>query len=70
MSGKITTEELGTVMRSLGLNPSESELKDMINEVDADNSGTVEFPGAPLRETRCFMKQRDRLTCLIQTSWP
>ncbi|OAQ60462.1 EF-hand domain-containing protein [Pochonia chlamydosporia 170] len=42
--GKITTEELGTVMRSLGLNPSESELKDMINEVDADNSGTVEFP--------------------------
>merc|ERR1711964_212963 len=27
----------GTVMRSLGQNPSESELQDMINEVDADN---------------------------------
>jgi calmodulin len=34
-------------MRSLGQNPSESELQDMINEVDADNNGTIDFPGAP-----------------------
>jgi len=33
-------------MRSLGQNPSESELQDMINEVDADNNGTIDFPGA------------------------
>ena len=26
-------------------NPSESELQDMINEVDADNNGTIDFPG-------------------------
>ena len=32
-------------MRSLGQNPSESELQDMINEVDADNNGTIDFPG-------------------------
>lgn len=44
-SGQITTKELGTVMRSLGQNPSESELQDMINEVDADNNGTIDFPG-------------------------
>ena len=43
--GQITTKELGTVMRSLGQNPSESELQDMINEVDADNNGTIDFPG-------------------------
>ncbi|KAI4252918.1 MAG: hypothetical protein L6R42_007779 [Xanthoria sp. 1 TBL-2021] len=41
---QITTKELGTVMRSLGQNPSESELQDMINEVDADNNGTIDFP--------------------------
>ncbi|KAG5357677.1 Calmodulin [Yarrowia sp. C11] len=41
--GKITTKELGTVMRSLGQNPSESELADMINEVDANNDGTIDF---------------------------
>lgn len=43
--GVITSKELGTVMRSLGQNPSESELQDMINEVDADNNGTIDFPG-------------------------
>lgn len=45
IQGQITTKELGTVMRSLGQNPSESELQDMINEVDADNNGTIDFPG-------------------------
>lgn len=35
-------------MRSLGQNPSESELQDMINEVDADNNGTIDFPGTSL----------------------
>ncbi|KAK3257542.1 hypothetical protein CYMTET_33372 [Cymbomonas tetramitiformis] len=42
--GTITTKELGTVMRSLGQNPTEAELQDMINEVDADGNGTVDFP--------------------------
>ena len=35
-------------MRSLGQNPSESELQDMINEVDADNNGTIDFPGTSI----------------------
>ena len=30
-------------MRSLDQNPTDSELRDMINEVDADGSGTIEF---------------------------
>jgi Ca2+-binding EF-hand superfamily protein len=44
VAGTITTKELGTVMRSLGQNPTEAELQDMINEVDADGNGTIDFP--------------------------
>uniref|UniRef100_A0A8C6QEE3 EF-hand domain-containing protein n=1 Tax=Nannospalax galili TaxID=1026970 RepID=A0A8C6QEE3_NANGA len=40
----ITMKELGTVMRSLGQDPTEAELQDMINEVDAVGNGTIDFP--------------------------
>ncbi|KAG4995679.1 hypothetical protein JHK85_027118 [Glycine max] len=41
--GCITVEELATVIRSLDQNPTEEELQDMINEVDTDGNGTIEF---------------------------
>lgn len=31
------------MIRSLDQNPTEEELEDMINEVDADGNGTIEF---------------------------
>ena len=42
--GVITTMELGTVMRSLGQNPTEVELQDIISEIDADSNSTIDFP--------------------------
>jgi len=41
--GMITSEELGIAIRSLGLDPSKGELQNMINEVDADGDGTLDF---------------------------
>ena len=59
LAGTITTKELGTVMRSLGQNPTEAELQDMINEVDADGNGTIDFP-----EFLNLMARKMKASCL------
>ncbi|XP_050539789.1 calmodulin-beta-like [Daktulosphaira vitifoliae] len=41
--GKITEAELGVVMRSLGQRPTQSDLRGMVNEVDQDGNGSIEF---------------------------
>lgn len=42
-SGSITANELGTVMQTLGQNPTKAEIQDMINEVDIDGNSSIEF---------------------------
>jgi calmodulin len=42
-NGEITRKELGLVMRSVGDNPSEAQLLELITEVDTDGSGTIDF---------------------------
>lgn len=39
----IAANELGTVMRSLGQNPTEAELQDAVREADGDATGFVSF---------------------------
>lgn len=41
--GNISTPELLTVMRSLGHNPSQDDIMDMIKEVDKNGNGKIEF---------------------------
>ncbi|KAF3859997.1 hypothetical protein F7725_000252 [Dissostichus mawsoni] len=41
--GDISTKELGQVMRMLGQNPTREELDEIIEEVDEDGSGTIDF---------------------------
>lgn len=41
--GFILTRELGPIMRSMGYGPTEAELADMINEVDSDGEGIVDY---------------------------
>ncbi|KAJ9136955.1 EF-hand [Coniochaeta hoffmannii] len=42
-TGDITADELGEVMKGLGLNPSESELHDLIAEADVNKNGSIDF---------------------------
>ena len=41
--GAITIRELGAAMMSMGQSPTEEELQEMIDEVDANGNGTIEF---------------------------
>ncbi len=45
LPGDITAAELGQVMRELGLNPSDAELRDLVNEADLNNDGVISFEG-------------------------
>jgi len=42
--GTITTVELRTVLAALGQNPTEDEIQKLVNYVDTDGSGAIDFP--------------------------
>jgi calmodulin len=45
ITGSITADELGAVMKQLGLAPSDTELQDLINEADTNKDGVINFDG-------------------------
>jgi hypothetical protein len=57
-------------MRSLGQNPSESELQDMINEVDADNNGTIDFPGTSFLKEALTIASTDGISRIPHNDGP
>jgi calmodulin len=39
--GVVTTEEIGSVLRNLGLFPTENELQQMLNDIDIDGINSI-----------------------------
>lgn len=42
-SGSISATELSTVMKSLGLKPNETDVLDLMNEIDQDGNNEIDF---------------------------
>ena len=55
-------------MRSLGQNPTEAELQDIANEIDADGNGTIDFPEflTVMARRMCGMDVEDALDELLE----
>ncbi|XP_011413059.3 calmodulin-like [Crassostrea angulata] len=43
-NGSITTDELITILKNLGQNPTDAEISEIVGEVDADGNGNIDFP--------------------------
>ena len=51
--GTITKEELGELMDTLGIDATPDEIDLMINEIDEDSNGEIDFNGAESCHRRC-----------------
>jgi len=67
-SGTISAKEIANVMRSLGQNPTESEISDIVHEMDADGNGEIDFDEfVTMMSTR--MKSTDEMTDELHTAF-
>merc|ERR1711953_964038 len=62
-SGSISTKELLGVMRSMGQNPTEDEVLELVMEVDLNGDGTIDFPEflQMMKKKSCEQDQLDDL---------
>merc|ERR1711936_754738 len=42
--GSCSSAQVGPIMRTFGMNPAEAVIQDMVNQVDKDGSGMLDFP--------------------------
>eukprot|EP00092_Neocalanus_flemingeri_P001216 GFUD01001295.1.p1 GENE.GFUD01001295.1~~GFUD01001295.1.p1 ORF type:complete len:150 (+),score=55.52 GFUD01001295.1:74-523(+) len=42
--GCVDSCQVSSIMKSFGQNPSEAEIQDMVNQVDKDGTGSIDFP--------------------------
>ena len=66
--GTIDSKELSTVLKSMGYNPTHEEIKEMVEDVDSDGSGSIEFleflllMGGILKDVPTDLDLRDAFT--------
>merc|ERR1711971_854427 len=42
--GSVDSSQVSSIMKAIGQNPSEAEIQDMVNQVDKDGTGMIDFP--------------------------
>eukprot|EP00090_Calanus_glacialis_P003722 TRINITY_DN12747_c0_g1_i1.p1 TRINITY_DN12747_c0_g1~~TRINITY_DN12747_c0_g1_i1.p1 ORF type:complete len:150 (-),score=65.32 TRINITY_DN12747_c0_g1_i1:123-572(-) len=42
--GSVDSSQVSKIMKAIGQNPSEAEIQDMVNQVDKDGTGSIDFP--------------------------
>ena len=62
----IVSTELGTVMRSLGKNPTEAELQEMIKEADETGKGVISFESFKMLLSKVTKLDSDRAEELLE----
>uniref|UniRef100_A0A1B6FBJ4 EF-hand domain-containing protein n=1 Tax=Cuerna arida TaxID=1464854 RepID=A0A1B6FBJ4_9HEMI len=61
--GSISVEMVGTILEMLGWSMSPSELKEIVDEVDADGSGWLEFDEFCILASRFLTEDEDGADC-------
>lgn len=42
--GSVDSSQVSGIMKAIGQNPSDAEIQDMVNQVDKDGTGSIDFP--------------------------
>merc|ERR1712098_730207 len=42
--GSVDSSQVSSIMRAIGQNPSDAEIQDLVNQVDKDGTGSIDFP--------------------------
>ena len=42
--GSVVSSKVGLILKYLGQNPSDAEIQDLVNKVDKDGTGNIDFP--------------------------
>ena len=65
-SGSIEAEELGAVLKALGVNPPQAQLDNMMLEADEDGSGEIDFDEFVTLVNKLMQVRRATATTIVR----